>query len=181
MTQARFIAVVGPSGVGKDSVMAGLQAKLHAFHMVRRVITRDAGLGGEDYVPVSPAQFKSMVARGAFALHWRAHDLSYGIPIAVHDRLHDGTDCLANLSRAALGDAAELFPNLVVLNITARPETLALRLRERGRETPEVIMKRLAKATRPLPEGLDQIDLPNDGPLAETVARALALLQQERV
>ncbi|MEO0912102.1 MAG: hypothetical protein AAFY59_03810 [Pseudomonadota bacterium] len=36
----RFIAVVGPSGVGKDSVMAGMAARTGQLKLVRRVITR---------------------------------------------------------------------------------------------------------------------------------------------
>jgi ribose 1,5-bisphosphokinase len=45
----RLIAVVGPSGVGKDSVIAGLQRRIPDFHLVRRVITRAPELGGEVY------------------------------------------------------------------------------------------------------------------------------------
>ncbi|MEM6634576.1 MAG: hypothetical protein AAF667_01675 [Pseudomonadota bacterium] len=36
MTQGRLIAVVGPSGVGKDSVMAGIKAAVPELHLVRR-------------------------------------------------------------------------------------------------------------------------------------------------
>ena len=49
----RLIAVVGPSGVGKDSVMAGLHGAIPDLHLVRRVITRAPDLGGEDYDAVS--------------------------------------------------------------------------------------------------------------------------------
>ncbi|MGB0905008.1 MAG: phosphonate metabolism protein/1,5-bisphosphokinase (PRPP-forming) PhnN, partial [Mangrovicoccus sp.] len=36
----RFIAVVGPSGVGKDSVMAGLMERRPDLLLAKRVITR---------------------------------------------------------------------------------------------------------------------------------------------
>ncbi|MFC6760861.1 hypothetical protein ACFQFQ_17395 [Sulfitobacter porphyrae] len=42
MSAGRFIAVVGPSGVGKDSVMAGMVARARDLVAVRRVITRAA-------------------------------------------------------------------------------------------------------------------------------------------
>jgi len=177
MTQARLIAVVGPSGVGKDSVMAGLNKAMPKMHLVRRVITRAPGLGGEDYDAVSVAEFKAMAARGAFAVHWRAHGLFYGIPISVHSHLNAGTDCLVNFSRSALTEAARIFPRLMVLNVTARPETLARRLAARGREAEAEIAARLAQADKPLPDGLNVFQLPNDGPLADTVARARAVLQ----
>lgn len=180
MTGGRLIAVVGPSGVGKDSVMQGLAAVMPNLHLVRRVITRAPGLGGEDYDAVSDAQFQDLAREGAFAVHWGAHGLFYGIPLTVRHKLNKGTDCLANFSRKALRAGADVFPNFVVLNITAAPRTLAARLAARGRETEADIARRLAEATKPLPEGLDVFTLSNDGPLDQTIARAARLLQPER-
>lgn len=177
MTQGRLIAVVGPSGVGKDSVMAGLHDALPRLHLVRRVITRAPALGGEDYDAVTVAQFAALADEGAFAVHWGAHGLHYGIPITVKYQLCKGTDCLVNFSRKALTEAAGIFPRLVVLNISAQPQTLAHRLAARARETQEDISKRLAQADKPLPAGLTVINLANDGPLSQTIARGAALLQ----
>ena len=177
MTKGTFIAVVGPSGVGKDSVMAGLHDALPGAHMVRRVITRSPDLGGEVFDAVTVPEFEVMAANGAFALHWQAHGLHYGIPLTVKYQLNKGTDCLANLSRSALPEVGRLFPKVTVLNITAAPETLARRLALRGRESEADIARRLAQAEKPLPAGLNVIHLSNDGPLHDTVARAIALLQ----
>ena len=70
MTRGRLIAVVGPSGVGKDSVMRGIHDVMPCIHLVRRVITRAPGLGGEDYDAVSEPEFQDMARNGAFAVHW---------------------------------------------------------------------------------------------------------------
>lgn len=180
MTQGRLIAVVGPSGVGKDSVIDGLHDLMPSLYLVRRVITRAPSLGGEDYDAATPAEFEAMAQNGAFVVHWEAHGLRYGIPINVKYQLQKGRDCLVNFSRKALSDAERLFPNLVVLNITASKETLAKRLAARGRESEEDILKRLAVADKPLPDGLSVIHLSNDGPLSETVVRTIALLQPVR-
>lgn len=181
MTQGRLIAVVGPSGVGKDSVMLGIRDAIPGMYLVRRVITRAPELTGEDYDAVSVAQFDDLVSNGAFAVHWGAHGLYYGIPTTVKYQLNKGTDCLVNFSRKALAEAATLFPLFMVLNITAEPETIALRLATRGRETQEEISNRLAQASKPLPPDLNVIDLSNDGPLWQTIARAVALLQPASV
>ncbi|MEM7598790.1 MAG: phosphonate metabolism protein/1,5-bisphosphokinase (PRPP-forming) PhnN [Pseudomonadota bacterium] len=172
----RMIAVVGPSGVGKDSVMQGLFDAIPNMHLVRRVITRAPELGGEVYDAVTVAEFEDMAKNGAFAVHWGAHGLHYGIPVTVKYHLNRGTDCLANFSRTALAEASHLFAHLLVLNITARPETLVARLSARGRETDEEIARRLSEAEKPLPEGLDVITVSNDGSLFQTVARAKAML-----
>jgi len=176
----RVIAVVGPSGVGKDSVMEGLHAALPNAHLVRRVITRDKDAGGEDFDAVSVAEFEELVRNGAFAIHWRAHGLSYGIPKMVKYQLGQSKDCLINFSRKMLRQAENIFPNVIVLNVTAAPETIAERLLSRNRETETEITKRLAQADKALPTGMDVRHLPNDGSLAETVARGIALLSPDR-
>ena len=181
MKTGRLIAVVGPSGVGKDSVMEALAAADPSLHLVRRTITRAPDLGGETYDAVSVAEFENMAARGQFAVHWGAHDLRYGIPASIRSLLSGGQDCLANFSRSALGAGSAAFARFSVLNITARPQTLASRLKARGRESDAQIAKRLAQATKPLPAGLTVMTISNDGPLADTVANALSQLQPVRV
>jgi ribose 1,5-bisphosphokinase len=161
MTHGRLIAVVGPSGVGKDSVMAGLRDTMPSIYLVRRVITRAPGLGGEDYDAATPTAFEALVQNGAFVVHWGAHGLHYGIPISVNYQLNKGTDCLVNFSRKALNDAAKIFPNFVVLNLTASEETLAKRLAARGRESQDEITKRISVADKPLPAGLNGIYVSN--------------------
>jgi len=177
----RLIAVVGPSGVGKDSVMRGLHGVMPGVHLVRRVITRAPDLGGEEYDAVSVAEFHDLVENGAFAVHWGAHGLFYGIPQTVRYQVNKGTDCLANFSRKALLAGAAAFPNFLVLNVTAKRETLEARLAGRGRESDAEIAKRLAEADKPLPDGLNVVNLSNDGPLDQTVARTITLLQPASV
>jgi ribose 1,5-bisphosphokinase len=176
MIKGRLIAVVGPSGVGKDSVMAGLIAARPSISAIRRAITRPPEAGGEDYDPLIPATFETRKAAGDFALTWGAHGLYYGIPRAALAPIAQGHDLLANLSRNVLTDAARLVPRFTVLHITASPATLARRLATRGRECETDIAARLSRQTDPLPSGLDIVTLTNDGPLSQTVTTALAAL-----
>ncbi|SIO07912.1 phosphonate metabolism protein/1,5-bisphosphokinase (PRPP-forming) PhnN [Vannielia litorea] len=165
-------AVVGPSGAGKDTLMAAARAARPEIHLVRRVVTREAAVG-EDHRPVTESTFRALRAQGAFALSWSAHGLSYGIPREAVER----RGCvLFNGSRAMLEAAAAAFPGLRVLHVTARREVLRARLAARGRESAEEIERRLARADLPLPPGLDVITIDNSGALEESVARLLAAL-----
>lgn len=177
MRPGRLIAVVGPSGVGKDSVMAGIMGRDPSYRLVRRTITRPPELGGEDFEYLTPPAFEQAVDQGAFCLYWGAHDLRYGIPASALEDVKAGHSCLANLSRKALSEAASTFADLTVLNLKAQPETLAKRLKTRGRETQAQIEARLARASAELPTGLNIIEVSNDGALEETVAMALSQLQ----
>lgn len=181
MTGGRLIAVVGPSGVGKDSLMEALCARRPDLARVRRVITRAPEAGGEDHEAVGPALFAARAAGGDFALHWQAHGLSYGVPASVDAVLGAGRDALVNLSRGVLGKAARRFDTLHVLHVTARPEVLAERLSGRGRESAGEIARRLSRPAPPLPEGLRVTEIDNSGRLEAAVEAALAALYPARV
>ncbi|MEL6451180.1 MAG: phosphonate metabolism protein/1,5-bisphosphokinase (PRPP-forming) PhnN [Pseudomonadota bacterium] len=172
----RLIAVVGPSGVGKDTVMQAIAAADPRLGLVRRVITRPSDAGGEDFDGVTVPTFEARKAAGDFALSWGAHGLFYGIPAAIDADLAAGRDLLANLSRGALRQARARFPGLVVLSLTADPAVLAARLAARGREDADDIARRLARAGSGLPDGIDAVEIDNSGDLARTVATALAAL-----
>ncbi|WP_208350275.1 phosphonate metabolism protein/1,5-bisphosphokinase (PRPP-forming) PhnN [Pseudaestuariivita rosea] len=181
MTGGRLIAVVGPSGVGKDSIISGIVDAAPDIHRVKRVITRPSELGGEDYTAVTATQFSDMAAQGLFCLQWSAHGLQYGIPATTLERIAAGDTCIANLSRGVLMDAKSVFPKLLVLKITASPDILAERLAGRGRETAEQIANRLARSEKPIPAAVDVTEISNNGPLDETIAAALVAIQAERV
>ena len=172
----RLIAVVGPSGVGKDSVMAGMARAEPRLSLVRRVITRPADAGGEDFDGVERATFDRMRDAGAFALWWAAHDLHYGIPASVDVALAADQDCVANLSRGVLTQAQARFAHLHVISLVARPEVLAERLGARGRESRAQIAERLARAGSGLPAGITAHEVDNSGALEDTLATALARL-----
>ncbi|WP_299293640.1 phosphonate metabolism protein/1,5-bisphosphokinase (PRPP-forming) PhnN [uncultured Tateyamaria sp.] len=177
----RLIAVVGPSGVGKDTVMAALAAAVPALGLVRRVITRPADAGGEDFDSATQAAFAEMQQAGHFALSWAAHGLQYGIPATVDVELRGGRDLLVNLSRAVLPQAQARFDKLIVLSLTASPDVLAARLGARGREDAAEIAARLARAGAGIPEGIDALTIDNSGPLDQTIRAAQAALYPVRV
>lgn len=170
MTVGRFIAVVGPSGVGKDSVMQAVADAEETISLVRRVITRAPEAGGEDYIPVTDAQFDQMRAAGDFALHWPAHGLQYGIPVSVDAQLAQGTDVLVNLSRAVLPEAQNRFDRFLCLSITAPKAVLAARLAGRGRESAEDIERRLSRSGFAIPQGVAVTEIDNSGTLDHTTA-----------
>lgn len=180
MSLAFVIAIVGPSGVGKDSVMAALMARDSEIQSVRRVITRPEGEEGEDFTRVSPSDFDAMQQQGAFVLSWAAHGLKYGIPVAIAQQRQTARAVLVNLSRHVLKEAEVAFGDFIVISLTADPKVLAERVADRGRETAVDQAKRLARSVA-LPEGLTRVvEINNDGPLDQTVDAILAQLAPVR-
>jgi len=172
----RFIAIVGPSGVGKDSVMEAMAARDPRLVLARRVITRPSGAGGEDFEGVSAKEFEARHEAGQFALCWSAHGLHYGVPVSVDTMLQAGRDVLANLSRTMLETARTRFQHSEVIALTATRDVLENRLRVRGREDSEAIAGRLRRSDYTLPKSIPAHVIDNSGPLEQTVEQALGLL-----
>ena len=146
-----FVAVVGPSGAGKDTIMDAAREMLKGdtrFHFVRRVITRPQMPGTEDHDSINEQAFNKAVDEGAYALHWQAHGLSYGLPRSMDARLAEGSVVIANVSRRVLADIRRQYQSRSIILITAQSSVLAERLASRGRETREEIEKRLAREVR---------------------------------
>lgn len=183
MNAGRLIAVVGPSGVGKDSLISALCACRPGLLRARRVITRDPAAGGEPFEAVTEQEFLARAVGGGFALSWQAHGLHYGIPVSVDGPLARGEDVVANLSRGAVTGAAARFDRVHVLWVTADPAALARRLAGRGRESGAEIAGRLARAAPPvpadLPPGVALTRIDNSGALKDSVAAALKALYPE--
>jgi ribose 1,5-bisphosphokinase len=176
----RLVLIVGASGVGKDSVLDG--ARVHfrgdpCVVFVQRVITRPAGSGGEDHIPATADEFASLRDAGAFALHWPANGLDYGLPRRMDEDLAGGRVVVANVSRQVLGDARRRYPGLTVCEVTASTDALRRRLAARGRESPAEIEARLARVGKPL-AGPDVVTIANDGDLADAVAAFTRLIDQ---
>ena len=179
-----FFAVVGPSGAGKDTLISAAFERLapaNAFHFATRYITRPAGAGGEDHIPVTPAQFAAVLESGGFALSWRAHGLSYGIPADVSDHLARGANVIVNLSRTVIDAARWKFPRTCIIVVTASARSRAERLAGRGREDVKAITARLDRGDLDLPVGPDVTTVENDGDLDAAVRRFMAILDERTV
>lgn len=177
----RLFAIVGPSGAGKDTILAAAKLARPDLHIARRVITRPESAGGEPFEGVSEAEFEHRVEEGLFALDWRAHGLRYGIPATIDRAIAEGRDVLFNGSRAMLGLAWEKFPGLGVIHVTASVPVLADRLAARGRESRADIAQRLARAHYDIPYGLPIRVVENNGALEDAVAAFLAALQPDNL
>lgn len=171
--------VVGPSGVGKDTLLDGARARLGPnrwFRFPRRIITRPADAGGEDHVAVTEGQFVEMLAAGAFLHHWRAHGLSYGLPAEIEADLAAGINVVVNTSRAEIDALRARVSRAVAIHVTASPEVVADRLRARGRESEEDIQRRLARIVTPSDRTGTALDLLNDSTPEAGIAALVELI-----
>jgi len=179
-----FVAVVGPSGAGKDTVIGYARSRFAEetrLDFVRRVITRPSDAASEDHDTLADAAFAEAEADGAFAICWDAHGLRYGLPADVDWSVGNGHVAVANVSRSVIPALRERYANMAVVEITATPEILAERLAQRGRESRGEVLARLARSANVTLSGPDVTSIDNSGAkdiagerFAEVLRKAMA-------
>lgn len=172
--RGRLLYVVGPSGAGKDSVLAWAREHLPGGAPVvfaKRAITRAPR--GEDNRALSEEEFRAERAAGRFAMTWEAHGHRYGIGSEIRAWLAQGLTVVVSGSRAYLPHALADFPGLEVVHVTAAPEILRARIAARGREASAQLEQRLRRAgALRLPGAVRCTEIVNDAGI-DAAGRAL--------
>ena len=144
----RLVLIVGPSGVGKDTLISGARLECTnepAIVFPRRVVTR-ASSAYEDHATLDIEAFNQALAAGRFALWWEAHGHRYGIPASIDDDIRAGRTVVCNVSRTIIDLARQRYARVVVVLITAPPRVLEARLARPDRQSDGDAADRLARS-----------------------------------
>lgn len=166
-----FVAVAGPSGAGKDSLIAGARTAFAGDERVvfaRRVITRPPD-ESEPSESATPLAFRLRAESGGFALWWSANGLDYGLPASLLEDFSRGRVIVANVSRDMTPVIRNRFGRALIVHVTASSRTLAARLEQRGREPADQREDRLARALLKDRAVEADIRIENDGALHDGV------------
>jgi len=146
-----LIVLSGPSGVGKDSVLARMKESGYPLQCIATLTTRPRRPIEEDKVDyhfVSAASFKDMIAKNEL-LEWaEVYGNWYGVPKeAVRRALEEGQDVAVKVDVQGAATIKKLLPQAVFIFL-APPSTeeLLSRLRKRSTEAPAELARRLGTA-----------------------------------
>jgi ribose 1,5-bisphosphokinase len=149
--------------------------------IAHRYITRAPGTSCENHIALSEDEFHNRKQGGLFAMDWHANGCHYAVGSEIISWLDHGFSVLFNGSRQQLETAKALFGHrLQLIALEVKPEVLAQRLTQRGREDHQQIKDRLARSKRYqacLPDDCWRLD--NNGSIDVTVSQLLAYLNQQ--
>jgi ribose 1,5-bisphosphokinase len=178
ISPGRLVVVVGPSGAGKDTLIAEARARLAgdpAFVFPLRIVTRAASTA-EDHLTISEGDFTQAVSRREFAFWWEAHSLKYALPAGIDDDIRAGRTVVCNVSRGIVAALRLRYARLVVVLVTAPAEVLADRLAGRGRASDGDLEQRLGREAPPAAEFAPDHVIENVGDIHEGTARLIAAI-----
>jgi ribose 1,5-bisphosphokinase len=180
MPLGSLVYVMGPSGAGKDSVMAFARAACDPDRVVfaHRYITRPAATDAENHVALSEPEFAARLAAGWFVLHWESHGLRYGIGCEIDAWIASGRIVVINGSRAYLPEAIRRYPTLVPVLVTAPAEVREARLQARARASDGDLQQRLDRAVALDGAGNGIVEIDNSSTLDAAGNALLALLSR---
>ena len=148
----RLIVLTGPSGVGKGTLLAALLARHPELYLSVSATTRSPREGevdGVHYYFYTRDRFDRAIAAGAL-IEWAEFAGNYyGTPTEpVREQLDRGKSIILEIELAGARQVAKIFPDaLRIFILPPDLTTLEARIRDRGTDSAEAILRRLEQAT----------------------------------
>ena len=159
--RGKLIIVSGFSGVGKGTLMKGLLAAYPGQYVLSVSVTtrapREGEVDGISYHFKSQEEFDRLIEEGYFVEYARYTDNSYGTPRPyVEEHLAEGRNVILEIELQGALQVRKMYPDVKMIFVTTKDtDTMLLRLKGRGTETPETIRKRMTRAIDEA-DGVDQ-------------------------
>ena len=181
-----LIVLSGPSGVGKDTVIARMKEREIPVHFVITATTRqprDDEVHGVNYFFVSHDEFAEMIEKDELLEYAVVYNDYKGIPKEqVRQALASGKDVVMRIDVQGAATVRELCPEALLVFLTTQNEAeLVKRLTDRKSETPEGLKLRIATARKELKRirEFDYVVVNRDFELDETVDTIEAIICAE--
>lgn len=150
MTGTLYI-ISAPSGAGKTSLVKALVDTIPGLSISVSHTTRprrDGEVDGVDYHFVDAEAFQAMADAGDFLEHAEVFGNAYGTArSSVEAQLHAGTDVILEIDWQGAQQVRQALPDAVsIFILPPSREELDRRLRSRGKDSEDVIARRLREA-----------------------------------
>ena len=137
MQQTKFLLLLGPSGVGKSTIIWDLRAMDSRFVYISPFITRSLREEEMDKTPISDQEMDELAAQGEFLVINSFYGIRYATPRdAIERALNGGQFPLLDWPVSRMDVVQAAFPNRLFVAYVSPPslEVLQNRLTKDGRD-----------------------------------------------
>ena len=182
-----LIVLSGPSGVGKDAVLARMRASGYSLEYITTITTRQQRAKERnkvDYHFVSTEQFQEMIAHNEL-LEWaNVYGNWYGVPKQpVKQALGRGRDTIVKVDVQGAATIKKILPQAVYIFLMPPSiEELITRLKQRRSETPFDLALRLKTTDEEIKQLhlFDYIVVNKQGEIDQAVSDIKAIITAEK-
>ena len=182
-----LVVLSGPSGVGKDTILALMKGRNLPFHFVVTATTRPMRpdeIEGVDYHFVSVGEFAEMIDADELLEYAVVYGDYKGIPKThVREALASGKDVILRIDVQGAATIRRLIPEAVTIFLVAENEEEQMRrLRERKTESSDRFKMRIATARKEMQQlrNFHYVVVNRDDRQEETVDKVIGIIQAEK-
>ncbi len=182
-----MLVLSSPSGAGKTSICKSLLKLDKNIKLSISVTTRpkrSEEKNGEDYLFVDNKKFSRMLKKNYFLEQASVFGHNYGTPKKmVEDKLFKGEDLLFDIDwQGAQQLRSKMREDVVsVFILPPNKKELEKRLKERGQDSPEVVLKRMSSASKEIIHWAEYDYVLVNTKLEESVLKVYNILKAERL